>query len=81
MNNLVERKITINMLAYCDYIAKVISEAMKKDADKYSSYIDNVGKTRWDLDASTGAFLSTRKTISVIDKNGKAYRVTIEEVK
>ena len=54
---------------------------MKKDADKYSSYIDNVGKTRWDLDTSTGAFLSTRKTISVIDKNGKAYRVTIEEVK
>jgi len=53
---------------------------MKKDADKYSSYIDNVGKTRWDLDSS-GAFLSTRKTISVIDKNGKAYRVTIEEVK
>jgi hypothetical protein len=68
------------MLAYCDYIAKVISEAMKKDADKYSSYIDNVGKTSWDLDTS-GAFLSTRKTISVIDKNGKAYRVTVEEIK
>jgi GH18 family chitinase len=81
MNSLVERKIGIDMLAYCDYIAKVISEAMKKDADRYSSYIDNVGKTHWDLDASTGAFLSTRKTISVIDKNGKAYRVTIEEVK
>ena len=34
------------MLAYCDYIAKVISEAMKKDADKYSSYIDNVGNIK-----------------------------------
>jgi GH18 family chitinase len=78
---MVIRKIGVDMLAYCDYIAKVISEAMKKDADKYSSYIDNVGKTSWDLDTSTGAFLSTRKTISVIDKNGKAYRVTIEEIK
>jgi len=68
------------MLAYCDYIAKVISEAMKKDADKYSSYIDNVGKTQWDLDPQ-GKFLSTRKTMSVIDRNGKAYRVTVEEVK
>ena len=68
------------MLAYCDYIAKVISESMKKDADKYSSYIDNVGKTQWDLDAE-GRFLSTRKTMSVIDKNGKAYRVTVEEIK
>jgi hypothetical protein len=68
------------MLAYCDYIAKVISEAMKKDADKYSSYIDNVGKTHWDL-GEKGEFLSTRKTMSVIDKNGKAYRVTVEEIK
>jgi GH18 family chitinase len=69
------------MLAYCDYIAKVISEAMKKDTGKYNSYIDNVGKTHWDLDESTGAFLSTKKIISVIDKNGKAYRVTVEEIK
>lgn len=68
------------MLAYCDYIAKVISESMKKDSDKYNSYIDNVGKTQWDLD-SQGKFLSTRKTISVIDRNGKAYRVIVEEVK
>jgi hypothetical protein len=68
------------MLAYCDYIAKVISEAMKKDADKYSSYIDNVGKTQWDL-GEKGEFLSTRKTMTVVDRNGKCYRVTIEEVK
>lgn len=69
------------MLAYCDYIAKVISEAMKKDSTRnVHTYIDNVGKTHWDLDEK-GRFLSTKKTMSVIDKNGKAYRVTIEEVK
>lgn len=68
------------MLAYCDYIAKVISEAMKKDAVKYSSYIDNVGKTQWDL-GEKGEFLSTRKTMTVVDRNGKCYRVIVEEVK
>ena len=69
------------MLAYCDYIAKVISEAMKKDSvSNRNSYIDNVGKTRWDLDEESGAFLTTKKTISVIDRNGKAYRVVLEEV-
>ena len=70
------------MLAYCDYIAKVCSEAMKKDSTRnLHTYIDNVGKTQWDLDETTGAFRSTKKTISVIDKNGKAYRLTIEEIK
>jgi hypothetical protein len=69
------------MLAYCDYIAKVISEAMRKDSVRNSmTYIDNVGKTQWDLGAN-GEFLSTKKTMSVVDKNGKFYRVTIEEVK
>lgn len=69
------------MLAYCDYIAKVISEAMKKDSTRnVHTYIDNVGKIHWDL-GEKGEFLSTKKTMSVIDKNGKAYRVTVEEVK
>lgn len=67
------------MLAYCDYIAKVISDAMKDDSRKMFSHIDNVGKTHWDL-SDEGQFLSTKKTISVVDRNGKIYRVTVEEV-
>ena len=67
------------MLAYCDYIAKVISDALKSDSTKLSSYVDNVGKTRWDL-AEDGSFASTKKTLSVVDKNGKMYRVIVEEV-
>ena len=67
------------MLAYCDYIAKVISEGLKKDSvSNRNSYIDNVGKTHWDLDEESGAFLTTKKTISVIDRNVKANRVTVE---
>jgi hypothetical protein len=66
------------MLVYCDYIAKVISYALRTDSLKFSSYIDNVGKTRWDLDKD-GAFASTKKTMSVVDTNGRMYKVTIEE--
>ncbi len=69
------------MLAYCDYIAKVISESMKKDStNNRMSYIDNVGKIQWDL-GEKGEFLSTKKTMSVVDRNGKCYSVTVEEVR
>lgn len=67
------------MLAYCDYIAKVISTALKLDSVKFDSYVYTVGKTRWDLDEN-GSFVSTKKTLSVVDKNGKIYRVTVEEI-
>lgn len=67
------------MLAYCDYIAKVISDSLKRDSTKFDSYVDSVGKTRWDLDES-GAFASTKKTMTVVDKNGKMYRVIVEEI-
>lgn len=68
------------MLAYCDYIAKVINESLKKDSLMVGvSYVDSVGKVNWDL-GPKGEFLSTKKTMSVIDVSGKSYRVTVEEV-
>ena len=68
------------MLAYCDYIAKVINDSLKKDAaTEFRSLIGDVGKTQWDC-GPNGEFLSTKKTISVVDKNGKCYRVTVEEI-
>jgi hypothetical protein len=67
------------MLAYCDYIAKVINESLKKDSAMIgASYVDSVGKINYDL-GPKGEFMSTKKTMSVIDKNGKSYRVTVEE--
>jgi hypothetical protein len=54
---------------------------MKKDSnDNYMSYIDNVGKIQWDL-GEKGEFLSTKKTMTVVDRNGKCYRVIVEEVR
>lgn len=68
------------MLAYCDYIAKVIKDSLKKDSvETFGSYIDSVGKVNYDL-GPNGEFASTKKTLSVVDKNGKCYRVTVEEV-
>lgn len=68
------------MIAYCDYIAKVVNESLKKDSVMVGlSYVDSVGKVNYDL-GNNGEFLSTKKTMSVIDRNGKSYRVTVEEV-
>ena len=68
------------MLAYCDYIAKVVNDSLKRDSQNVGvSYVDSVGKINFDL-GKNGEFLSTRKTMSVIDTSGKAYRITIEEV-
>lgn len=67
------------MLAYCDYMAKVINDALKKDSHVYGSFVDSVGKVNWDL-GSKGEFLSTKKTMTVVDRNGKNYIVTVEEI-
>jgi hypothetical protein len=49
------------MLEYCDYMAKVIHDSLKKDAHVYGSFVDSVGKVQWDL-GPNGEFLSTKKT-------------------
>jgi len=67
------------MLAYCDYMAKVINDSLKKDSHVYGSFVDSVGKVQWDL-GKNGEFLSTRKVMNVVDRNGKSYRVIVEEV-
>ena len=67
------------MLAYCDYFAKVINESLKKDSAVSGSFVDSVGKVNWDL-GKNGEFLSTKKTMTVVDRNGKNYRVVIEEI-
>jgi len=65
------------MLAYCDYIAHLISGNIKHhDAQ---GILWHIGRPTMDLDAS-GALASTAKTIEIADLNGKKYRVTIEEI-
>jgi hypothetical protein len=62
--------------AYCDYIAHRIKEALNQYDER--DILVGAGAIRFDLDGN-GSFVSTKKTLTVVDKNGKQYRVTVEE--
>ena len=65
-------------VAYCDYIAHTIVNNLK--ANDTEKLLSSVSRPQYDLTQS-GAFASTKKTIEVEDRNGRKYRVTVEEVK
>ena len=65
------------LIAYCDYIAHAISGNLK--ANDNEKLLSSVGRPQYDL-TPEGGFASTKKTIMVEDRFGKAYRVTVEEV-
>jgi hypothetical protein len=65
-------------LAYCDYIANLVSTNLKAEDVKDKSLLASVGRMKYDLDAN-GAFRSTTKTVMVEDRNGKQYIITVEE--
>ena len=67
-----------SLLAYCDYIATVISRELK--ANDTEKMLSSVSRPKYDLDED-GSFRSTKKTIEVEDRFGKRYLVTVEEVK
>lgn len=69
------------MLAYCDYIAQTIRDKMYEDmrSNPYTM-LGDVMRVKMDLDPEEGYFISTKKTINMFDKNGKEYRVTVEEI-
>jgi hypothetical protein len=64
-------------LSYCDYIANIIQRSLLQFDQE--NLLDNVGRIKLDLDWD-GVFKSTVKTIDVVDMQGKAYRVTIQEL-
>ena len=64
-------------LSYCDRVATIIKEALPQD--EYG-LISKTGPINMDLHPTKGYFLSTKKTVSVTDRNGKTYMVTVEEV-
>ena len=64
-------------LAYCDYIAFLARTALfDKDEEKLLQHVSSVF---YALDGN-GAFSSTTKTILVTDRNGKYYKITVEEI-
>ena len=69
-----------SMMAYCDYIATLISANLKFVDNSSEKLLSSVGKMQYDL-SSEGSFASTKKTIAVEDRFGKKYRITVEEIK
>lgn len=68
------------MLAYCDYIAHtIVQPACEKDKTNSSGRLKEVGNIKMDL-AKKGYLQTTKRTIDVVDVNGKSYRITIEEL-
>ena len=68
------------MLAYCDYIAHtIIQPACEEDKARSSGRLKEVGNIKMDL-AKAGYLQSTKRTVDIVDVNGKSYRITIEEL-
>ena len=72
------------MIAYCDYIASFIQEAIQKEIKEDSTrpvrhFLRAIGNIQWDF-GEDGRFESTKKTLEVLDFNGKEYRITVEEL-
>ena len=66
-------------LAYCDYIAHLISTELKELDTHGQKLLAAVGRVQFDL-GYHDEFLSTSKTIDVEDRYGKQYRITIQEL-
>jgi hypothetical protein len=64
-------------LSYCDYIANIIQKSLMQFDQE--NLLDKIGRIRLDLDLD-GVFQTTVKTIDIVDMQGKAYRVTIQEL-
>ena len=64
-------------LSYCDYIANIVQKSLMQFDQE--NLFDQVGRIKMDLDLD-GIFQSTVKTIDIVDMQGKAYRVTIQEL-
>jgi len=85
MNQLVDQFFSLSAfqrapLAYCDYIAHLISKNLKAVDTTSEKLLSSVSRPQYDL-TETGAFRSTTKTIEVEDRFGTKYRVTVEQVK
>jgi hypothetical protein len=71
----------LKMLVYCDYIADRIRKALVSAKEDVFAAIplSDVGRVKYDL-SETGYFQSTKKTLEVVDGNGKVYLVTVEQI-
>lgn len=68
-------------LSYCDYIAyTIVKPALDTDSNSNMGMLTKVSEVKMDLCKKAGYMLSTTKTIMITDKNGREYKVTVEDV-
>ncbi len=63
------------MLAYCDELIHIIQKACNNADNSFRAK-----NPKYDLHIEGGYLLSTKKTMIVMDKNGKEYLVTVNEI-
>jgi hypothetical protein len=70
------------MLVYCDYIADSIQIMLRREISDFedTTILETSEGVKMDLHPTEGYLVSTKKTIKVTDKNGRAYLVTVEEL-
>jgi len=65
-------------IAYCDYIAHLISSELKALDDESERLLAGCGRVQNDF--GLDELRSTIKTVDVLDRFGKSYRITIQEL-
>lgn len=65
-------------LVYCDYVADRIAMTLKQ-FDHANPLIFSVGHVKSDLHPDGGYLLTTKKTVEITDRNGRRYKITVEE--
>lgn len=65
---------------YCDYIAHTIKKAIEHDACTADGMLAGAGSIKSDLSPQGGWLKSSDKTLTVADRNGQMYEVTIKAV-
>jgi hypothetical protein len=66
------------MFEYCDYIAHLIStNILANDVDD-ERILKMVSHMKYDLHPQEGYMLSTKRVMTVVDKNSKRYKITVE---
>ena len=67
-------------MVYCDYIVDRIKTLLNREISDNETLISDVGNVEFDLHPEEKYMVSTKKTLTLSDINGKLYRVTVEEI-
>ena len=66
-------------LVYNDFIADRIKKALVNEAAIEDNIVHDVKGPHLDLHPEEGWLVSFKRTIKVMDLNGKTYKITVEE--